>query len=416
MAISGSSSFSSIQHSDYSMGSQRLPIQDMLRQFFRGGAPQLVNELAWRLHGNAVIVQEVASMIQMLTLPEGIQLPKCRETSYEPVSQTRLLNILLHVTEFWCGVQQLVDLAALCARNSWHLCFLADDHYHNISESLTFSDHHNYDNMLYVCVPHTADNRRVQSQALNVAMLDQRGQLSIQRIRLLGLLGNDREKADGYCIGHELSHANANADWHASNPGRSNPHESETHFFNVIIQQIQSLFPNEDTSVIGDISQSFLQNIIRNQSEAMNLLKLGHDWNFNGSIIGEFDFLCEVKGNFCIRIPYALGEVENYPPKLITAFCTLIFKLKQQSITSQDLENLKNALQEYNSIQHNFSGIKHALEAANYEIAMVPQFFNEGSGGYYHTTSNSGFHAILEALNPTYSNEDDTQRLMSSMA
>ncbi|MDR0392607.1 MAG: hypothetical protein LBH52_00010 [Puniceicoccales bacterium] len=100
--------------------------------------------------------------------------------------------------------------------------------------------------------------------------------------------------------------------------------------------------------------------------------------------------------------------------------CTLIFKLKQQSITPQDLENLKNALQEYNSIECNLPNIRYILGGANYEISMVPQFFNEGSGGYYHLTDNSGFHAILEALNPSniaVSEDDvDDRRLMDSMA
>jgi uncharacterized protein YukE len=392
------------------MESQRLRIQDRLEQFFGRKSSQLVNELAWRFHKNAVTVQEVDQIVDMLILPGGIHPPTYDvggiKTPYAQVSRTRLLEILLNVTMFDCGVQQLLDLAQLCNRKKWHLCFLSDSKYHNESHSLTAdqSRNYNYSNMLYVYVPDDGNNNQVHNRALNVAMLDQNGQLTIQRIKLIELLGDDHKKVDGYCIGHELSHANANAVWHEQHTG-SNPLESTQYFLNAI----KNCLPGADTSVIANIPLQFLSSILANLSEAMNVLKLGHDWSFNGSIIGEFDFLCETKGEFCVRIPYDLELVGAFPPKLTTAFCTLILKLKQQSITTQNLSqdlqqaltNLKNAFQEHSRIQYNLSGIKAMLSKVNYERSMVPQFFDAGSGKYYSITTNSGFHAILEALNPT---------------
>jgi hypothetical protein len=393
MAISGSSSF--------------YPTLDNL--FMRD--PFGVRELATALNKYNLTPNQVKQIVDMLTLPDGIALPTRTvhgvKTPHEPVSQARLLDIVLHVTEFHCGAQQLVDLAQLCDNKNWHLCFLSDDRYHNESHSLTADPSYNYSNMLYVYVPDVAANRQVQRQAINVAMLDPNGQLTIQRIKVIELLNNNYEKADGYLIGHELSHANANAAWYADHPNESNPLDSMSKFCDAIMQQIPPSLYGEYTSVINDnhaTLTSLLSSIIGNLSEAMNVLQLEHNGNFKGSIVGEFDFLCEAKDQFCIRIPYSLEHFGAYPPKLITAFCTLIFKLKQfkqQSITLQDLENLKNALQEYNSIKDNLSNIWCILGRANYEISMVPQFFNEGSGGYYHTTDHSGFHAILEALNPS---------------
>jgi hypothetical protein len=100
-------------------------------------------------------------------------------------------------------------------------------------------------------------------------------------------------------------------------------------------------------------------------------------------------------------MPYWSARISSNNQVVVNKLCILIFKLKKHSVTPQDLENLKNAFQEYNRINDNLPGIHNMLEAAHYEIAMVPQFFNEVAKAHYHSTDNSGFHAILEALNPT---------------
>jgi hypothetical protein len=165
MVISRSSSlpsFSTIQHSDLPASNQRplqrsasnpnLRILDELNQIFAGESLQLLCELANRFDRMRVTPDQVQQIVQMLTLPGGIQPPICLTgRPYDTVSMARLLDIISHVAMFDCGVQQLIDLAALCARNDWHLCFLADDRYHNISESLTSGDHYNYNIICYMC-------------------------------------------------------------------------------------------------------------------------------------------------------------------------------------------------------------------------------------------------------------------------
>ncbi|MDR2769611.1 MAG: hypothetical protein LBB19_03630, partial [Puniceicoccales bacterium] len=247
--------------------------------------------------------------------------------------------------------------------------------------------------MLYVCIPNTADNPRVQNQALNVAMLDQSGQFTIQRIKLLELLGNSHEKAD--CIGHELSHANAHADWHANHLGVPiGTIDSINHFPNAMIRQIQLCLPNADISEITSINYTLLTTVIENRSEAMNLLKLGQDWNFNGSIIGEFDFLREAKGTFCIRMPYWSGRVDSNNQVAVNKLCILIFKLKAQSINpslqlqNDEIQALALALQDYNMAGQNMPNIQLQLTRAHYAVHPI-----RGDG-------NCGFYAILQALHP----------------
>ncbi|MDR0392845.1 MAG: hypothetical protein LBH52_01270 [Puniceicoccales bacterium] len=76
--------------------------------------------------------QKAKNIIDMLTLPEDIKVPTCPMTS-QPyagiVSPARVLDIISNVARFGCGVQQLVDLAELCTRNKFHLCFVQCSRY-----------------------------------------------------------------------------------------------------------------------------------------------------------------------------------------------------------------------------------------------------------------------------------------------
>ncbi|MDR2396340.1 MAG: hypothetical protein LBD69_00540 [Puniceicoccales bacterium] len=391
MAVSRSSSSSSVQYSSYSMGPQRLHIENMLMEFFRGGAPQLVNELAWRFHSNGVTVQEVESIRQMLILPAGIQLPTHMGRSYEPVSQARLLEVLSHVTQFQCGVRQLIDLAQLCQTNDLHLCFMQAEKY-----AIVLDDSIKNDKMLYVKLPENA-NAICETIITNIATMEDK--LHIQQVRLLDLLDNNFQRVEGYLIGHELSHAIALAKCYSTRSSFDHSRDIET-FLTAIVQRLRS--QDIDVSILTSKSRRLTdllrEYLFQTGEEARNILGLGMDEDFcrgDRPIISEFDFLREGTGHPYTRMPYApLDTIKTLCPKLCMALLTLIFQLKEQSmnpalVLTGEIEALKITLEEVELAGQNLMNIRRQLNAAGYAIFPI-----RGDG-------NSGFYAILKALNPT---------------
>ncbi|MDR0647048.1 MAG: hypothetical protein LBF43_01260 [Puniceicoccales bacterium] len=221
---------SELQHSPVVANFQ---LRDELSRIFAGQSIQMVCELANRFDQQSVKPDQVQQIVDMLTLPDGIQLPQGRQL----VSNKRLLNILLNLTQFQWGVQQLVDLTALCARNDLHLCFLTDDSYgFNSGDSLS----RNHEKMLYVDLPEKPETL-CSNPKINVATM-QAGKLHIQQEKLLELL-QSLEKVDGYSIGHELSHATVSAKCYVNNPAdfgnaaREKSKAMET-FFKAIVRQL----------------------------------------------------------------------------------------------------------------------------------------------------------------------------------
>ncbi|MDR0392852.1 MAG: hypothetical protein LBH52_01305 [Puniceicoccales bacterium] len=333
----------------------------------------------------------------MLTLPDGIEPPICSRTRqpYNTVSPARLLQILSHVTEFRCGVQQLVDLAQLCENKGLHLCFMlhpGNKYEFNSGESLNKRN----TKLLFVELPENADDP-CNTIAINIATMPG-GVLHIEQAKLIELLGSF-EKVDGYLTGHELSHATALAKCY---PDVSTYYSEIKTFFEAICQQLT----REAKDLLG-AHEPLLIHLLREAlfskgEEARNVLGLGMGENFDRSndfIVSEFDFLQEGTGGSYTRMPYApLDTIKTSYPKVCMAFLTLIFKLKEQSIASSEakialedpaMQSLKATLGEVKAVEQNMQTIQQQLAGVGYAICCI-----QGDG-------NDGFYAILEALNPS---------------
>jgi hypothetical protein len=376
-------------------------------QIFGGESLQLVCELANRFHWMGVTQDQVQQIVQMLTLPNDVQLPQNRQS----VSPERLLNILLNLTEFQYGVQQLIDLATLCKDKDWHLCFLQNGNYKFDVDSLCI-----HSKMLYIELPEDF-SEFCNTATTNVATIPNE-KLHIEQVKLTDLLGST-EKVDGYLVGHELSHATALAICYSSFQDvqlGSSQYANQTidTFYDVIYKKLipdgQQLPP--DTQALKNLLNTYkvtltnlLQEVLfKDGEEARNILGLGINESFDrgpSTIISEFDFLHEAMNNDrCTRIPYiSLNEIKTFYPKLCMALLTLIFKIKEQSIVNSNvqinlndpaMQNLVTALQEYDTAKQNMSNIiQQQLSDAGYRINHV-----RGDG-------NDGFYAILEALTPS---------------
>ncbi|MDR2768946.1 MAG: hypothetical protein LBB19_00080, partial [Puniceicoccales bacterium] len=396
MAISGSS-FQAPPRA----GLQRSPavanlrILDELNQIFAEESLQLLCDLANRFHQMRVTPDQVQQMVQMLTLPGDIRLP----TRMEPVSQARLLQIVSNVTEFRCGTQQLVDLAKLCAVNGLHLCFFENDEYaFDLGNSLDNRNHNK--TILYVGLPVNPEEL-CNNVTRNVAIMQDR-ELHIEQVKLIELLESPA-KVNGYLVGHELSHATALAKCYPEVSMSSHNREIET-FFNAICQQL-TLESKELLQAHKALLERLLQDVLfQTGEEARNVLGLGMGEIFNRGndpIVSEFDFLHEVQSaQLCMPMPYVpLERIRTEYPKVCMALLTLIFKLKEQSIADSsikmDLNNpamqsLKATLEESGVAKQNLTDtIQPQLASAGYEIGIGVR----GDG-------NSGFYAILKALNP----------------
>jgi hypothetical protein len=395
MAISGLPS----QYSGYSM-TTRGPTMDILGELFRSANdPTGLRALANELDRYDLNPAQVRQIVDMLTLPDGIEPPTHivdgTRISYEPVSQHRLLDIVLHVTMFENGVQQLLDLAELCQCNGLHLCFLQNEKYCievSYPRRIGNIDH----KMLYVLLPENPDTLCLTACLNKAAIVNDK--LQVEQVKLIDVLGYF-DKVDGYLIGHELSHATAFAICCGLTPRDLGNSVRDTHrrietFFEAIYQQLTPE-ARELLQAHKKILIQLLRDLFQDGEEARNVLGLGINESFNRDdnfIVSEFDFLREGTGSLCTRMPY-LRQSPTQRPKVCMALLTLIFKLKEQSINSSlilagEMEALRITLEEVEVANQNLVGIQQQLNDAGYEIQPI-----RGDG-------NCGFYAILKALNP----------------
>jgi hypothetical protein len=320
MAVSGSSSLS-IRHSDSSDGSLEPPAQGILNQLLEG-------ELANRFHQMSVTPEQIESIVQMLTLPDGIQPPICPMTGrpYEGiVSPGRLLDIISHVTMFECGVQQLVDLAELCHHNGLRLCFVQCSRY-GFDPGNSLNGNH----ILYVGLPEDRNTIEGYCREAPINIITMKnGQLCIQQVRLLNWMQNNLERTDGYLIGHELSHATA----YAKDPSSYGERRDIQPFLNFILQQSHL----ELTQLQQDSVRAILEGLFQDSEEARNALKL------DPAIISEHDFLREQLGpdQQPFKIPQGISNKITWSsPELCATLLKLIFLLKH---SGSDITNAKDA-------------------------------------------------------------------------
>ncbi|MDR1255207.1 MAG: hypothetical protein LBJ78_04275 [Puniceicoccales bacterium] len=369
-----------------------------------------LRNLADELNGYGLKPGQVQQIVKMLESQSGTAFPthiiNNANIPYSPISQHRLLDIILHVTMFEDGIQQLLNLAELCQCNGLHLCFLQHEKYcinASYPQKIDNIDH----KMLYIMLPEDPETFCREASLNKATMVN--GELQIERVKLMELL-RSFDKVDGYLVGHELSHAIAFAiccnlvPEDLGNAARDTHRKIKT-FFNAICQQLTpeaAALLHEHTEILTSLLRGAL---FQDGDEARNVLGLEINESFdrgNEWIISEYDFLCELTDykhthQLHIRMPYSPNRPTS-SPKICMALLALIFILKEQSLTDSNvkidlpdpvMQKLKATLEEFATAKQNAEMIRQQLNGSGYKVQFIL-----GDG-------NDGFYAILDALTPS---------------